>query len=201
MHPPVLVLRTAPAPPPPPRGRLLDDLRATQAHAATTRWLRVSDLVVRERLPDEVRAAWSNGRGPGGLRTGIAFVEGDRPFLPHPAPGALSATCGLTGDTLTPWLRGFVLALAGARAVVQLDGERFSLEPRLDGHLRLRAIDPDGVEEARLIFDRAPLLAALRAEVNAIPALLDAARDLGEPLPAADLEEAVRTLHGLDARG
>jgi len=197
VHRPVLLLRTAPQPPPEPTGSLIADLRATQAHAALTRWVPASRLLQAGSLPEPARQAWLRGRAPTGLRLGLVFAQGERPFLPHPAAGALSATCGLSGDTLTPWLRGFVLAFSGTRVVVQLDAERFSLEPRADGRLRVRAIDPDGTEEARLILDRGPTLASLCAEANAVPALLEAARDLGHPFPDADVLEAIRALHGL----
>ena len=197
MHRPVVLLRTAAAPPAPPSGDLFADLRATRRHDASTRWVPLSAHVHDGALTDAARTAFHHGRGPTSLRLGLAFVRGRDVWLPHPAPGACSPTCGLTGDTLTPWFRAFVLAFSGSRCMVQLDEERFSLEPRADGDLRLRALEPDGAEESRLVLGRSPTLAALRAETAHLHALQRAMRDLDDPLPDADLDEAVRALHAL----
>lgn len=188
VHHPLLVLRTAPTPPPSPTGDVLADLRARQRHAHTADWLPANQVD-----PVLDLDAWVHGGSPTGLRMGLCFVDGDGGVaLPHPAPGEISATTGLTGDTVTPWLRALALALRGQASSVHLDAERFVV----DADLRIRALDPDGTEESCFSLDPDALALQLASLIAPLPALVRAAEQAGHavPLRLPDLTEAVRVL-------
>jgi len=179
---PVLLLRLAPQEAPVLLGTLNSDLAAIQAHARTTRWVHAARLIRDEDVSAEDRQRWHFGRGPSGLRIGLAFMDAhDRIFAPHEAPGEVSTTCGLVGDTLTPWIRALATIEQHKRHTLELDGERFYLEDQ-GGTIQISAVDYDDAIEATLRIDTSALHQAMDAQLARLPLLRRVAAEMGDAL-------------------
>lgn len=177
--PAVLLIRMAPHPPPTPSGSFGGQLAAIQAHAATCTWAPAWDHIDGDRLSNAARTRWANGRGPLGLRLGLAFVDGTgAPLAPHESPGEYSATCGLADDSITPWIEALEAASETGRASLTIDGERFTIRIT-DDQIRIGFIDETGRTEATVAHPVDLLRHSVQREVAAIPILRDAAEQLG----------------------
>ncbi|MFK7929187.1 MAG: hypothetical protein AB8H79_13420 [Myxococcota bacterium] len=177
---PVLLLRLAPQEAPILSGTLNSDLATIQAHARTTRWVPAAQLIQNDDVTQDDRQRWHFGRGPSGLRLGLAFIgPKNRIFAPHEAPGEVSTTCGLMGDTLTPWIRALATIEAKKRQSFELDGERFFIEDQ-GGTIHISALDYDGAIESSVNIPAATLHQAMDAQLSTLPLLRRVAAEMGD---------------------